>query len=83
VVISDRDSSQSEDVTDVETSITNNLAGGDTDNYATVEIPANLELSEGYPSNKVIPNNSKDIEEVRSVIFGDDFFDMLCKETNQ
>jgi hypothetical protein len=42
VVISDIDFCQSKDVTNVETSITDNLATGDRDNGTTVDIPPNL-----------------------------------------
>jgi hypothetical protein len=69
-------SSSSEDVTNVETSITDNLAGGDRDDWTTVDIFPHLELREGNADIEVIPNDSKAIKEVTSMIFSDNFYVM-------
>jgi hypothetical protein len=48
VVISDIDFCQSEDVTNVETSITDDLAAGDRDDWTAVDIPPKFRVTYKY-----------------------------------
>jgi hypothetical protein len=52
------------------------------DDWTTTNISLSLEVFKGDPDVRVTPNDNGNTEEVISTIFGDNFFETLCDETN-